>query len=761
MNKAITDGVLLMPPAFANGLDVYSSGDGTPGSDTYDADANAAFVPADQDFGGCLELFKTQGTQKLRYTGQTPLLPGCYLRITVRIKAVSGNLPSVRIAGYAALGTGAAVPGVVTTGPSVALSSYGEVVEVSAIVGAGARGGVDMVWGAQAVYGHFGLDLTGQNGGVVRIDDIVIEDITSVFLRDIVSTVDVRDYGAVGDGTTDDTAAFEAANAAAGGRTFLVPEGTYRLNGDVTIDAPTQFEGTVTMPADAILLLRKNFDFAAYAEAFDDEEEAFRKGFQALLNNADHEAFDLGGRKIDIFGPIDMQVAAPGKSSYATRRVIRNGQLEAKGEAAWAAGVVTSQATYSASDSRKLTGVINVANIEVGSLVEGAGVGREVYVRDKNVGRQEVTLSAQLFDAQGTQNFTFRRFRYMLDFSGFNTLSKFIVSNIEFQCNNVASAINLAPEGLIFQVQDCFFTRPRDRAITSIGNGCQGMLIDRSQFLSAEDALDVPDRVSIAINTNGNDIKLRDCRATKFKHFALIGGANSLISGNHFFQGDAVQNGIRSAGLILTKTHNSSTVMGNYVDNCFIEWSNEQDSAPEFNSEFSFSALGIHNNIFLSGEVAPWFSYIVVKPHGAGHFLSGVSVTGNHFRTLNGPIDRVERIDTSFADLNYGRMKNVTFSDNSFHSVTTPANSPLSLEHDQASTATTWVIDTAQGLPFGAHARSVDSIVATQQIRNAAGVTQFEMPYVNAAQGTNQDQVQLVWSSPMRGRVQIAVRMDA
>ena len=77
MNKAITDGLALMPPPFVNGLDVWSSEDGTPGSDTYDGAGNAAFVPADQDFGGCLELVKTQSTQKLRYMGETPLLPGC------------------------------------------------------------------------------------------------------------------------------------------------------------------------------------------------------------------------------------------------------------------------------------------------------------------------------------------------------------------------------------------------------------------------------------------------------------------------------------------------------------------------------------------------------------------------------------------------------------------------------------------------------------------------------------------------------------
>ncbi|MFT5616600.1 MAG: hypothetical protein ACI8Q6_003905, partial [Granulosicoccus sp.] len=170
MNKAITDGVLLMPPAFESGLGVWSSGDGTPGSDTYSGAANAAFEPADQDFGGCLELLKTQSVQQLRYMGETPLLPGCYLQIKVRLKAVSGNLPNVRIAGWAGKAGGNHVSGVIEVGPTTTIASYGDVVEISAIVGAGLRGGVDMVWGGDALYGHFGLDLTGATGGVVRID---------------------------------------------------------------------------------------------------------------------------------------------------------------------------------------------------------------------------------------------------------------------------------------------------------------------------------------------------------------------------------------------------------------------------------------------------------------------------------------------------------------------------------------------------------------------------------------------------------------
>ncbi len=760
MNKVITDGIVLMPPAFAGGLDVWSSGDGTPGSDTYDGAANAAFVPADQDFGGALELQKTDATQKLRYMGETPLLPGCYLQIKVRIKAISGNLPTVRIAGWAGGLGGAHVGGVTEVGPSTTLTTYGEVVEVTGIVGAGARGGVDMPWGTAALYGHFGLDLTGPTGGVVRIDDIEIIDITSAFLRDLLSLVDVQDFGAVGDGTTDNTAAFEAADDAADGRKVLVPEGVFHLADSVTFHAPVVFEGTVTMPNDKILSLNKSYDLPTYINAFGNEELAFKKAFQALLNNVDHESLDLGGRKVTITAPIDMQAAVPNKTSFATRRIIRNGQLEASGSSVWDTDVVTSPATYDPGDSRTLTNVTNIANIPVGALIEGSGVGREIYVRSKNVGAGTITMNGGLYDAAGTQTFTFRQFKYLLDFSGFSQLSKFGMSDIEFQCNSLCSAIRLASTGTAFSLSDCFISRPKDRGITSIGGGCQGMLIDRCQFLSSEDAKVVNDRVSIAVNSNANDVKLRDNRATRFRHFAVLGGSNSMVLGNHFFQGDGVPDGIRTGGLVIIGTYTSATIADNYIDNCFIEWTNERDSTPDFTAGFSFSAMSVSDNIFLSGDVAPWFSYIVVKPHGTGHYLNGVSVNGNKFRSINGLIDRAERVDTSFSDLDFARFKNITFEGNTYHNVTKQVANPLRVRHSQGSAVQSWNVGTDGELPFGAWARGVDSIVALDRIRNSGSSTIYSMPYVLTDQGANKDEIRLVWEEAARGEVSVIIRVD-
>ncbi len=757
MNKAITDGLVLMPPAFAGGLDVWSRENGTPGSATYQGAANAAFVPADQDFGGALEITKTDAVQRLRYTGETPLLPGCYLRITARVKALSGALPSVRIAAWAGGAGGAAVTGVVLTGPSRSLTAYGQIVEVSAIVGTGQRTGVDMVWGAQALYGHFGLDLTGASGGVVRIDDIVIEDITSAFLRTMMDWVDVRDYGARGDGVTDDRAAFAAADAAALGRQVLVPEGTYFIGSNLTFENEVRFVGTVTMAAATRLVLRRNFDLNGYIDAFGDEVLAFRKAFQALLNFTDHDSLDLCGRRIELTGPIDMAAAVATLDTFEVRRVIRNGQINCLPGSGWTTGTATSTASYSTGTPRQLG---NVANIEVGSLVTGAGVGREVYVTARNVGAGTLTLSQPLYGPAASQTYTFRRFRYALDFSGFTKLSRINLSDIDIQCNGECSGVLLAPAGSLFHLRDCWITKPRDRGVTSHGTGCQDLQIDRCQFISNEQSVPATDRTSVGFNVNANDAKIRDSRFQRLGTTMVLFGNGHLIVGNHWFQGDEVTDGPRRAGLVLTETNVKSVITGNYIDNAFIEWTNEHDETPAFGTEFSFGGLTVTGNIFTCNDVAPWFSWLVIKPYGAGHFIQGLSVTGNTFKSLNGSVDRAERVDTSIAGLDFSRTRNLVFSANSFNNVGQTAINPVTLEFNQASVSANWVLDPSQYLPFGGWSREVTGVVTEGAITNAASTPVYAMPYVTTLDGASKSLVRLTWPEPVKGRVHVTSRVD-
>jgi len=327
--------------------------------------------------------------------GETLLLLGCYLRVTARVKCVAGALPDVRIAAWAGTAGGAHLGDVVAVGPSTSINGYGDLVEVSAIIGTGQRNGVDIVW-ANASYGHIGLDLTGPNGGVMRVDDFLIEDVTDAFLRDMLGIVDLRDYGAISD---------------ADGREVLVTAGTYFLGGSVTFQSQVWFEGTVTMGEEHRLIFQKNFDFPTYGDAFSDVELAFKKAFQALLSFSDHESLDLGGRRILLSGPIDMKVAVNNRTRFETRRAIRNGQLQQISGPAWKDDVVVAQATYNAASSVRLSNVANIAAIRVGSLVTGNGVGREVYVRSVDIAASQITQSQQLFDAEGTQQFTFTIFK--------------------------------------------------------------------------------------------------------------------------------------------------------------------------------------------------------------------------------------------------------------------------------------------------------------------------------------------------------------
>lgn len=759
MNIAITEGVVLTPTAFEEGLDSWSSENGTVGSATYDGAANAALVAADQDFGSCLELTKTQSTQKLRYMGQTPIIPGVYLRITARVKAVSGNLPAVRIAGYAMSSSGH-VSGLTEVGASTTLTSYGTVVEISAIVGSGTRGGVDMPWGTSPTYGHFGLDLTGLTGGVVRIDDIVIEDITEAFLRDMMDWVDVRDYGAVGNGTTDDRAAFAAADAAADGREILVPEGAYYIGSSLSIDAKVRFVGHLVMPTAARLSLQANFDFPTYALAFGNEELGLKKGLQALLAFTDHNTFDLCGRRVEVSAPIMVNEVVPDVTSFANRRVLSNGQINVVDNTAWNDTVVSSVATYSTTAPYTLSAVANVANIPVGARVTGTGVGREVYVRDVNIGAATVTLSQPFYGGSGTRNLTFTRHKYVLDFSGMASLSRFTIDNVEFLLNGFASCVMIAPAGDSFNLRDCYVVRPKDRVITSIGSGCQNLTVDRCHFLSDEQSTRAQDRTSVCLNVNANDSKIRDSRFVRFGLTMIFDGSGHLIVGNHWFQGDGETSAARTPGLVFCQPNIQSAVTGNYIDSNIIEWTNEYSPEPDFGTGYSFGGLTVSGNTFITIDSAPWVVWFSVKPYGSGHYIQGLNVSGNVFKALNSAIDRIERVDTSFADLDFSRMRNIVFENNMYNGISQMTVNPVFVQVDQASAQTVWTADAAAYLPFGGWARNVEALLAEGAITNATGAQVTVTPFVRVEQGSNKDKVTINFPEPAKGRMNLKIRMD-
>ena len=154
------------------------------------------------------------------------------------------------------------------------------------------------------------------------------------------------------------------------------------------------------------------------------------------------------------------------------------------------------------------------------------------------------------------------------------------------------------------------------------------------------------------------------------------------------------------------------------------------------------------------------FSWLVIKPYGAGHILSGLTVMGNVFKSVYATIDRVERVDTSFANLDLTRMRNVRFEGNTFHGVRTPTSNPLYISHAQNTAAARWVVPTGGALPFNGQALKVQTVVAEGAITTSTGARNNDLPSIQVRQGTAKDQVYLDFSQPVKGGVGVQARMD-
>jgi len=101
--------------------------------------------------------------------------------------------------------------------------------------------------GTQAIIGVGGVDqMTVSNAGVVTANSFVGAASSATALATGSTTartlanrfadvVNVKDFGAVGDGVADDTAAIQAAINAGGNRSIYIPQGTYKVTDKITI----------------------------------------------------------------------------------------------------------------------------------------------------------------------------------------------------------------------------------------------------------------------------------------------------------------------------------------------------------------------------------------------------------------------------------------------------------------------------------------------------------------------------------------------
>jgi hypothetical protein len=259
---------------------------------------------------------------------------------------------------------------------------------------------------------------------------------------------------------------------------------------------------------------------------------------------------------------------------------------------------------------------------------------------------------------------------------------------------------------------------------------------------------------------NTNDAKIRNNRSAFCAHFGIFSGGSHIIIGNHIFPDGGGSPTLRRAGLIFTTPNVRGFILGNYIDHCFIELSNEYDENPNSGASYTFGGLSITGNLFLCSDVSPAFRFLTVSPKGSGHSLNGLTVANNTFRSSEGSIERVEMVDTSNGTLNTASFRNVVFANNTFTGISQATVSPIYVEHTQNSADATWVVDAADYLPFGGRARNVESVVLEGPVRDAGNTVQWAQPYVEVEQGTGGRFANLRWPSALKGRAMVTVRCD-
>lgn len=155
-----------------------------------------------------------------------------------------------------------------------------------------------------------------------------------------------------------------------------------------------------------------------------------------------------------------------------------------------------------------------------------------------------------------------------------------------------------------------------------------------------------------------------------------------------------------------------------------------------------------------------WFRWIKIRPVDAGHFINGFNLSGNVFKVLGSPIDRVEEVDTTFSVLDETKTQEFTMVNNSFTNVNFPAANPIKALVSSMSASAQWTGDFTNKLPFGLWAMNVTSVCSKGPILTSSSATHYNVPYAESEQGVKQDQVHLNWAVPVRGDVICTVHAD-
>lgn len=461
--------------------------------------------------------------------------------------------------------------------------------------------------------------------------------------------------------------------------------------------------------------------------------------FEAMLtkafttsDNAIGVTIDLEGCVVVLTSPIDVS-AVTGKITNFKNITLRNGTLDADETSGNWVSTVIGRSCDIVQFSQTVT-ITSSTGLEAGMCVKdsgstaitlGDGIPRETYVTGVT-DSTHFTISTYAYRDR-TKFYSIEKFPYMLNFKGFETLSRMKFVDLNVRCNSVASFVMLAQEGIDLCFSNIHALAVKDRFITDWSGNLSGAEIINCTAWSS-DATE--SHTGIGITANDNDVKFLNNRIINFRHSQVCHGGGYTISGCHNWQGNGAA--VRTGAFIFTNPSPFLTMTGNYIDNGGIEITNENQSS----GGNAFNDITITGNAFTMASSALGGSrYITLGIVGYGtdtavRGIEGMSVCNNVFRRLVGggaeTIDNVDAVEVhGTGGLDNDAINDFVWTGNTYRNITYHVSNPNKFKRNYAGGAetTSYGINFDNRLPFGLQPRSLEA-VSLFNMRNAASVLQ-------------------------------------
>ena len=387
----------------------------------------------------------------------------------------------------------------------------------------------------------------------------------------------------------------------------------------------------------------------------------FKQAIKDLFN-LNVYTLDLEGRRIIIDNEIDM-AALTGITSKSVWKRITNGYIDTTGFDVNAPETNGTVASVSFTANSAVATMASTANLKAGmEVTAGTRLPRGTFVQSIDSATQ-ITLSKSSMTT-GSSTLSWWRRRYVLDFSGFTALSRFTMDNLYINLQTNASFYLSSMNDDIVEFKNCRFVNPKRFCINQFALG-GGMVIEGCDFISDEAATAPHLRTRIACILNG-DCRVANNRWAFFLHAAIFDGYASQIVGNHPFAGSGGVSATHMANFVFQQG-GDLVIVGNYIDNGWLEFTNELYAG---NASASIGGFNVSGNRFVTKTSDAAYAFIVIKPYNAAAPLNGIIIANNTFKPLTGgggvAITAATKLDTTAGNIDTATPEDIYMGNNSF-----------------------------------------------------------------------------------------------